>query len=418
MLNDLRLIFADGSIWINLVVVPVILSLVIGYGIGAMMGGGAADEQLPVDLLDEDQSVLSRRLIAEVVHANENILLCPIGGSATPDLACNSEGTIISADRLQPRLQDEQSVAYILIPAGFEASVLQGEPLPVVYRSGESAMESSLRFAALEAAASSVGVGVSAQRAAEAIGNQLPAYAALNDTQRATLLEQAGASAQERIAAAPFVVDRQVAAAQEVRTDVPVGLAQSIPGMGSMYAVIATLAMAAAFVRDRKQGVIQRALTMAVHPAQLMGGKVLAYFTIGLVQISLLFVLGTLMGLRFGSNLFALMAVMIAFTFAITGLALFITSLVSTDSQAQSIGLLVGLVMGPLGGAWWSLQIVPGWMQTVGYVTPIAWAMDGYRALIFRDAGWNGVWLPVMVLLGMAVLFFTLGLWRIRVREA
>ncbi len=88
------------------------------------------------------------------------------------------------------------------------------------------------------------------------------------------------------------------------------------------------------------------------------------------------------------------------------------------DAQAQSIGLLVGLAMAPLGGAWWPLQIVPGWMQTVGYATPIAWGMEGYASLIYRDAGWSGVWLPVVVLLGMAVLFFTLGLWRIRVREA
>jgi len=419
-LNDLRLIFADGSVWINLVIVPVVLSLVIGFGIGAMMGGGDVNRPLPIDLLDEDRSALSHNLVAEMVRANENILLCPVDGSATPDLACNSEGAIISSDQLQSRLLNEQSVAYLHIPAGFEAGVLQGDAPPVIYRSSESAMESSVRFAAVEAAASNVGVGVLARRAAEAIGGELAAFAMLDESQRAAILDDASAVAQERISSAPFAVIREVPSApeEEEREDIPLGLAQSIPGMGSMYAVIATLAMAAAFVRDRKQGVIQRALTMAVRPAQLMGGKVLAYFTIGLVQISLLFFFGALLGLRYGSNLFALMAVMIAFTFAVTGLALFVTSLVSTDSQAQSIGLLVGLVMGPLGGAWWTLQIVPGWMQVVGHLTPIAWAMDGYAALIYRDAGWGGVWLPVVVLLGMATLFFTLGLWRIRSREA
>jgi ABC-2 type transport system permease protein len=417
-LNDLRLIFADGSVWINLVIVPVVLSVAIGYGIGAMMGGGAAERPLPIDLLDEDHSVLSRSLVAEMVRANSNILLCPAGGSATLDPECNSGGAIISPDRLQSRLLNEQSAAYLHIPAGFETSVLRGDALPVIYRSGESAMESSPLFAALEAAATNVGVGVATRHTTAAIGNELAAFAMLDAQQQDEILSDASGAALARISAAPFEVRREVAFAEAEEVEASSGLAQSIPGMGSMYAVIATLAMAAAFVRDRKQGVIQRALTMAVRPAQLMGGKVLAYFTIGLLQISLLFVLGAIMGLRFGSDLFALMAVMIAFTFAVTGLALFVTSLVSTDSQAQSIGLLVGLVMGPLGGAWWPLQIVPNWMQTVGHLTPIAWAMDGYSALIYRDAGWNGVWLPVVVLLGMAVLFFTLGLWRIRVREA
>lgn len=421
-LNDLRIIFADGSIWVNLVLVPVVLALVIGVGIGALFESSDGDQVIPVDLFDADQSDLSRNLVAEMVRANPRLLICPAGGSATLDPDCNSGGATIAVDQLQRRLESEQSDAYIVIPQGFGASVMQGEPLPVVYRSRESALAPSVRFAALEAATSGASTGATARRVTQRLGAELPLFATLPLAEQESILAGARAIAQSRLAASPFVVESIALFDQdegaEATDGIHVGLAQSIPGMGSMYAVIATLAMAAAWVRDRKQGVIQRALTMAVQPAQLMGGKVLAYFTIGLIQLTLLFVFGALFGLRYGSNVLALATLMIAFTFAATGLALFVTSLVSTDSQAQSIGLLVGLVMGPLGGAWWTLQIVPRWMQIVGHATPIAWAMDGYQALIYRDAGWGGVWLPIAVLLGMATLFFTLALWRIRVREA
>lgn len=415
-LNDLRLIFADGSIWINLVVVPLVLAAAIGFALGAMLEGTSAAVVLPLDVLDEDRSEISRNLIAEMERANMNLLICEVGASEALDAACNSDGAPIAADQLQSHLEGEASVAYVLIPKGFGESVQQGEPLTVVYRSREDLLNPSVRYTALQSAAMSAGGGTLAVRMVQSIGSDLPAYTALPDAEKEALLASARDDAQEKVAETPFEVET-VVPMQEGQTVSPnAGLAQSIPGMGSMYAVIATLAMASAYVRDRRQGVVQRAMTMAVQPAQLMGGKVLAYFTIGVIQLSLLFIFGALLGLRYGSNLLALVAVMAAFSFAVTGLALFITSLVTTDAQAQSIGLLVGLVMGPLGGAWWSLQIVPRWMQIVGHLTPIAWAMDAYEALIFRDAGWVGVALPVVVLLGMALLYFALALLRIRVR--
>jgi len=38
-----------------------------------------------------------------------------------------------------------------------------------------------------------------------------------------------------------------------------------------------------------------------------------------------------------------------------------------------------------LGGAWWSLEVVPEWMRTVGHISPVAWAMDGYTSLFFEN---------------------------------
>jgi ABC-type multidrug transport system permease subunit len=53
-------------------------------------------------------------------------------------------------------------------------------------------------------------------------------------------------------------------------------------------------------------------------------------------------------------------------------------------------------------------------MRIAGHISPIAWAMDAYNALIFRDADLDGVVLPVLVLLDMATLFFVVGVLRFR----
>lgn len=414
-LNDLRLVFADGSAWINIFLVPIVLAVVIGYSVNLMGGGSSATAQI-LDVHDRDRSALSRGLITEILRANANTVICEVDNSATPPLACESGGAIIMPDSLQHRLEEEISTAYLEIPESFAASVAAGEALPIRYRSRESVTQPSALFGAVQAAAASAGAGAQAERVALAMVASLGiAPTSLGEEFGA----QVASNARARLAASPFDL-AVTTAATATRDDAQVnaGFAQSIPGMGSMYAILATMALVGAWVRDHKQGVIQRARTMAVSDAQLLGGKVVAYFCLGVLQIAILFVFGYFLGLRYGSNPGALLAIMASFALAATGLALFVSTLVKTEGQAQAVALLVGLTMGPIGGAWWSLRIVPTWMAQLGHVTPIAWAMDGYNALIYRDAGWSGVAQPVAVLLGMAALFFVLGLWRIRTRDA
>ena len=51
-------------------------------------------------------------------------------------------------------------------------------------------------------------------------------------------------------------------------------------------------------------------------------------------------------------------------------------------------------------------------VQFIGHFTPVAWMMDGFKDILARGAGLETVWLPAVVLLGFAVLFFSLGVWR------
>ncbi len=105
--------------------------------------------------------------------------------------------------------------------------------------------------------------------------------------------------------------------------------------MGSMYVLFAVLPMSAAFLRDRRQWTIQRTLTMPVSRAQVLGGKLLGYFVIGLGQLTVIFTFGYLLGLRYGSDPLALIATMCAFILAASGLALMLTTFIKTERRAS-----------------------------------------------------------------------------------
>lgn len=67
-----------------------------------------------------------------------------------------------------------------------------------------------------------------------------------------------------------------------------------------------------------------------------------------------------------------------------------------------------------LGGVYWPLDLVSDTMRRVGYLTPQAWAMDGFREVMLRGGSWSGLARPLVVLLTLAAVFMAAGLRRVR----
>ena len=106
-------------------------------------------------------------------------------------------------------------------------------------------------------------------------------------------------------------------------------------------------------------------------------------------------------------------AIIITFAFVSAGAAMLIGSLARNASQAGALGPALGLTLGLLGGTMVPSEVFPETMRTLGHLTPHAWAMDAFRALLLRGAGLADI-LPqlgvlvlfAVVLLGLASLRF------------
>jgi ABC-2 type transport system permease protein len=181
-----------------------------------------------------------------------------------------------------------------------------------------------------------------------------------------------------------------------------------------MYVMFAVFPAAVALLTERKQWTLQRLVTMPVTRAQILGGKLLARFILGMIQYGIVFAFGYMLGVRYGSDPIAIVLTMAAFVLCITALTLALTTLLKNESQASAITLLLSITLAPLGGAWWPLEIVPSWMQTLGHVSPVAWAMDSYTELIFFGGRLVDVLPYIGVLLGMMAVFFAFGVARFK----
>lgn len=400
-LNELRLEFLDRSIWLQLVIIPCVLIFFVGLANGGF-AAAAPDPRVRVDLIDNDGSALSAQLVAALRAVDPNLVLCPLDNDA--DDYCQLEGRALTDELAAQRIQELSVAALIIIPAGFGEQALSGQPVQVVYWSRGLPGQANPALQALQAAAQRVGGAATAAR----VGAEAAADLITDAGFQQAVYDYAAALLAELPPAVSFT------AGGEAGGQSASGFSQSVPGIGSMYVMSIVLVGVVGFVKERSNWTFQRLMIMPVRPAQIVAGKMLARFVLGLIMYTVAFGFGALLGTHYGSAPLALLLVMAAFTLCCTAITLLLTTVIRTEQQAGVTLNLLVLIAAPLGGAWWPLEIVPPWMATVGHISPIAWAMDGFNAVIFFGGGVQDVLVPVAVLLAITAVIFAIAVRRFR----
>ena len=142
----------------------------------------------------------------------------------------------------------------------------------------------------------------------------------------------------------------------------------------------------------------------------MLAGKILARVVTGILQFLIIFAVGAATGLDVGDAPLPLMLLTLLYVLCVTALGLALVSLIRNEEQVQMLTALIAMTMAALGGAWWPLSLAPPFMQVVGHLTPVAWAMEGFHELIWRDGGLTELLPSLAVLTLFCVAFFALGL--------
>jgi len=104
----------------------------------------------------------------------------------------------------------------------------------------------------------------------------------------------------------------------------------------------------------------------------------------------------------------------VAFALVGTGTAMVIGVFGANPDQAGAFGVFAGMMLGALGGAMVPIEVFGEPMRTIAHVTPHAWAIDGFRALVFEHAGIVGILPQLTVLVAMGGALLLLASWRFR----
>ncbi|MEU8395813.1 ABC transporter permease [Nonomuraea sp. NPDC048892] len=181
-----------------------------------------------------------------------------------------------------------------------------------------------------------------------------------------------------------------------------------------LFTFLTSLTGATALIETRRYGVSRRMYATPMAIGRILLGEAAGRVAVALAQ-GLIIMLGSalLFGVRWGDPLGAA-ALLLAFSLVGGGAGMLLGAAMRTEQQALSLGLLLGLGLGAIGGAMVPLDLLPGTMRQVAHLTPHAWAMDGFAELLGRGGTIATVLPQLGVLAGYAAALFALGAWRLR----
>lgn len=190
----------------------------------------------------------------------------------------------------------------------------------------------------------------------------------------------------------------------------------TVPGNAVLFGFFIALTCALSFAEERRSGTWRRLLATPTPRWKLLVAKLVPYVGLGTIQIGLLFAIGAIaFGMQIAGSVPALIVLSLGVATCATGLGLLIASVSSTEKQISSLGSVVILIMGLVGGCMLPRVLMPHTLQQIGLFVPHGWALDGYHALLVRPGtGFAEVGKQIAAVYGFAALFVGIGVRRFR----
>jgi len=180
-----------------------------------------------------------------------------------------------------------------------------------------------------------------------------------------------------------------------------------VPGViGSITLMLVVNLTAFAIVREREIGTLEQVMVTPIRPFELILGKTVPFFLVGLADVALVAVVGTLwFQVPFRGNVLVLLLGVVLFLLSTLGVGLLISTLSSTQQQAFASGFFFLNPAFTLSGFAFPITSMPKAMRIITYVDPLRYFLVILRGTFLKGVGLAVLW-PQM--LALAALTFVL----------
>ncbi|MBU0946663.1 MAG: ABC transporter permease [Proteobacteria bacterium] len=187
----------------------------------------------------------------------------------------------------------------------------------------------------------------------------------------------------------------------------PTSTQQSVPSwiVFGMFFVI--IPMSTVFINERRQNTLMRMGAMNITVPLLFAGKIAPYMLINQIQVWLMIAVGIFVvplcggdALTLGDSITGLFMVSLGLSLAAIGTSVLIAVLASTVEQATTIGGIINILLGAIGGIMVPKFYMPQAMQDLSNISPMSWGLEGFLDIFLRGLGAEAVLLESLALAG------------------
>ena len=381
--------FASSSELLFFIILPLVFTFLLAGG----TPNGNQDTRIGLLVVDEAQTVLSTQIVTELEKSS----------AVRPE--------VTTRDEAQGQFDERRASAVFIIPAGISIEGLQAGSAEVELLQQPNNLNATIAERAVLTAIRRVSSAISAAQ------NAVSQREAKQPFESATEKEAYFAGALEL--------------AQNIQTDAPERVtvvagstpdrveydprANSSAGQLITWVFIPLFGISALFAYERQQGTLRRLLTTPASKATFLLGTIAGQVAMALIQMSLLVGFGVLvMQLNWGREPLALFVLLFCAALAAAAFGTTMGTFIKTEGQASGLSIMFGMMMALMGGCWYPLELFPPAIQNAVRVLPTTWAMQGMLDLGTRGGGLVDILPEAGVLIGFAVVFFTVGVLRFR----
>ena len=178
-----------------------------------------------------------------------------------------------------------------------------------------------------------------------------------------------------------------------------------VPGIvGSLTLVLVVNLTAFAVVREREIGTLEQIMVTPIRPAEFILGKTLPFFLIGLFDVSLIAVVGTLwFQVPFRGQISVLFTGAILFLLCMLGVGLLISTVSATQQQAMVTAFFFLMPAITFSGFGFPISTMPQWLQYLTYASPLRYFLIVLRGTYLKGVGMNILWPQMLAMAGWAL---------------
>lgn len=415
--RDLKLFFRDRRAVLMCFAAPILIGSFFGYLFGG--AGNTEPARIPVSVVDQDGSAISRHLVAG------------IGGDKALELRPGD------LDQVRKEVGNGKTTVAALIPKGFGDQAAQamfraaGKPeISLMYdpsHGAELAMVRGILTQHVMEAVSAEAFGGSskyldeaAKQASQATGmkpeDQKSLMQMLSSVQQwnTRLKEnpQVLGGAQPGITMPYSVREEAITARKGTQYN---AYGHSFAGMGVQFILMMGMEAGLVMILQRQGGIWKRLRAAPISRFTIVAARVSSATIDAVVIIFVIFGFARLVfGVRVEGSLPGFILIAFAIGLMTGAFGLLVAGLGKTVEATRGLAILATLMMVMLGGAWVPAFLFPQWLQKATFVVPTRWAIEGLDAMTWRGLGFDAAIGPIAALLGFAVLFSGLAVWRFR----
>jgi ABC-2 type transport system permease protein len=187
-----------------------------------------------------------------------------------------------------------------------------------------------------------------------------------------------------------------------------------IPGIiGSLTLIMVVLLTAFAIVREREIGTLEQIMVTPIRPVEFILGKTLPFFLIGLADVALVAIVGTLwFEVPFRGSIAVLLLGTVLFLLSMLGVGLFISTISATQQQAMVSAFFFNMPAITFSGFGFPISSMPEALQRLSYLDPLRYFLVVLRSVYLKGVGLEVLWPQLLAMTAIGMTLLTISVFR------